>query len=132
MPVRPWRKLMAALSAMTLIGIAGCGNDDEAAGGDQFCEDVEAAAAQTAFDPAEPDYDFEVVAGLLRDTTPPEEIREEWEMNLRAVEMFADFDAEDPEAVDESEPLDFEELDAATRRMEAFILEECGVDITES
>ena len=132
MPVRRWRKVTAVLSAMTLFGIAACGNDDDAAGSDQFCEEVEAAAAQTGFNPAEPDYDFEVVAGLLRDTTPPEEIREEWEMNLRAIEAFSQMDSEDPDAFDDTEPLDFDELDAATRRMEAFILEECGVDLTAS
>jgi hypothetical protein len=134
MPTRPLRALLAAVSVLALLATAAaCGDDDggESGSPEAFCAQIQDATSEVSFSAADPDYDFDVVLETFRSATPPDEIEADWNLIRGALEAMSEIDFDDPESLEQldDDPVDFEELDAASQRIEAYVLEECGVDL---
>jgi hypothetical protein len=142
-PILVRRSLSLALATILFAGFAvACGDDDDAAGGttspENFCAQAERLDEQfAAMDEDDPAVMQDAVAAM-RGMSVPEEIREDWTVmteGLEAIaEAFAGIDPEDPqaalEAMGEIDDLEaqFEGVDEASERVEAYLQDECGLD----
>lgn len=120
------------------------GDDAPGAGGD-FCEDVQtldeemdAIDETIGNDPASSGRLFSEVAGRMDDIDAPEEISDDWDRLREAMgqisELFATIDFNDPESVaqldDPALEEQFGDLEEVGDRIETFVQDECGIDLS--
>ena len=127
-PTLPRRALGLAAVPALLVGLAACGDDDDdsASGGD-FCDQAESLneTFEQIDDPTS--AEFGEALDRIRAMDPPEEIADDWNQLVQALEGFEDIDLEnpDPEAL---AALDSEEMQAAGARVDDYLAEECGIE----
>jgi hypothetical protein len=111
-----------------LVGLAACGDDDDdsASGGD-FCDQAESLneTFEQIDDPTS--AEFGEALDRIRAMDPPEEIADDWNQLVQALEGFENIDLEnpDPEAL---AALDSEEMQAAGDRVDDYLADECGIE----
>jgi hypothetical protein len=111
-----------------LVGLAACGDDDDdTAGGGDFCDQAESLneTFEQIDDPTS--AEFGEALDRIRAMDPPEEIADDWNQLVQALEGFEDIDLEnpDPEAL---AALDSEEMQASGARVDDYLAEECGIE----
>ena len=110
-----------------LVGLAACGDDDDGAGGGDFCDQAESLneTFEQIDDPTS--AEFGEALDRIRAMDPPEEIADDWNQLVQALEGFEDIDLEnpDPEAL---AALDSEEMQASGARVDEYLAEECGIE----
>ena len=119
------RRLLAALAVPALaLGLAACGDDDDSASAESFCDAArEIEERFSNMDPSTP-AEFEEAIAAIDELDPPAEIADDWETMMEALESFADIDLTDPNAFDESA---FSDAEAASERVGEYMEEECGI-----
>jgi hypothetical protein len=124
---RPLLRRAAALAAVPamLLGLAACGDDDDdSASADDFCDQANEIDQEFAAVDDPSSDDFSEALDALREMDPPEEIADDWDQLVEAMESLEDVDVDDPDALAE---FDAEELQAASDRIDTFMEEECGL-----
>jgi hypothetical protein len=117
-----------------LVGLAACGDDDDSGGdsasGDSassdFCDQAE-SLNETFEEVDDPTSEqFTDALDRIRSMDPPEEIADDWNELVSALEGIEDIDLEnpDPEAL---AALETEELEAAGQRVDEYLAEECDI-----
>jgi hypothetical protein len=118
-----------------LVGLAACGDDDDSGGdsasGDSasgdFCDQAESLneSFEQIDDPTS--EQFADALDRIRSMDPPEEIADDWNQLVSALEGIEDIDLEnpDPEAL---AALETEEMEAAGERVDEYLSEECGIE----
>lgn len=151
---------MRRLSVILLVPVlalgAGCGDDDDASAGGDFCDrarllDAQMSSLENEFegDDIPSSEVFDEAADALGDLADgaPSEIKGDLETLADGVreiaEIFGDIDLSDPEALSDPENAEqlqamgerMEELDAtvgdASDRVEAYLADECGIEIDD-
>ena len=111
-----------------LVGLAACGDDDDdsASGGD-FCDQAESLneTFEQIDDPTS--AEFGEALDRIRAMDPPEEIADDWNQLVQALEGFEDIDLENPDP-EVLATLDSEEIQAAGDRVDDYLAEECGIE----
>jgi hypothetical protein len=117
----------AALAAAPALALtfAACGGDDDGGGGDSasFCEEVEGPFQGID----DPNADPEETVAAMREVEAPDEIAEDWDTLIGALEAIQDLDAEGADDADVVEQLSNPELQEAGENVEAYLTEECDL-----
>jgi hypothetical protein len=132
-PTLARRALGLAVVPALLVALAACGDDDDSDGasGDgasgDFCDQAE--SLNETFDEVEDPTSEQFADALdrIRSMDPPEEIADDWNQLVSALEGIEDIDLEnpDPEAL---AALETEEVEAAGDRVDEYLSEECGIE----
>jgi hypothetical protein len=132
-PTLARRTLGLAVVPALLVALAACGDDDDsdgASGGGasgDFCDQAE--SLNETFDEVEDPTSEQFADALdrIRSMDPPEEIADDWNQLVSALEGIEDIDLEnpDPEAL---AALETEEVEAAGDRVDEYLSEECGIE----
>jgi len=116
---------LAAVPAL-MVGFAACGDDDDSAGGG-FCDQAE--SLNETFDEIDDptSEQFGDALDRIRAMDPPEEIADDWNQLVTALDGLEDIDLEnpDPEAL---AALDTDEMQQASDRVDEYMSEECGIE----
>lgn len=129
------RFLAPGVMAVTLLFAgAACGSSDDSSSPEAFCDKLEQldASNEIEFDSLsdeEAAQQLKAIFDDLRSTAPPA-IKSSVDRMADAVDAFAQIDVSDPEALNEAAlEVDGAELDTAFEELDAYALEECGVDL---
>jgi len=115
---------LAAVPAL-MVGFAACGDDDSAGGG--FCDQAE--SLNETFDEIDDptSEQFGDALDRIRAMDPPEEIADDWNQLVTALDGLEDIDLENPDP-DALAALDTEEMQQASDRVDEYMSEECGIE----
>ena len=112
--------------ALPLLVASSCGIGG---GGEEFCDEGgEALATFWTLDPSPENDEFSEVVGVLEELDPPDEIAADWEPVVELLVRVRDLEAPQPEDLEEVlAPV--AALDDEIRRIQAYVSEECGVEM---
>jgi hypothetical protein len=117
---------LAAVPAL-LVGLAACGDDDDDSAGGSFCDQAE--SLNETFDSIDdPTSDqFSEALDRIRSMDPPEEIADDWNQLVTALDGLEDIDLEnpDPEALAD---FDTDAMQEASDRVDEYMADECGIE----
>jgi hypothetical protein len=115
-----------------LLGLAGCGDDDDSASGKEaFCNGMKDVSAQgdeldANSDSASPDElmtQFVQIVDRMQELDPPAEIKDDWDASVGALDEMSSGSIEDLQNFESTD-----EQDAAADRVSRYLVDECGVD----
>lgn len=122
------RRALGLVAAPALVlTAAACGDDDDASSTASFCDEYKSLEERFSDVDDPTSEDFGEALEAFKDLDPPEEIADEWDTMVNALEGFADIDLSDPEALENAD-IDTEAVDEASTRIDNFLKDECGIE----